>query len=119
MRAPASVLRLSRTRRPRGRWPIIAIAIAGAALVSVLVAVALTRSADTPAGGQVTLDAATLDTLEQYAGPGGNVIVVNGQPAATAVDPIRTVVSLIVPAGAPGRAGGLRPAHAPGRFDQP
>ena len=97
MRAPASVLRLSRTRRPRGRWPIIAVAIAGAALVSVVVAVALTRSADTPAGGQVTLDPATLETLEQYAGPGGNVIVVTGQPAATAVDPIRTVVSLIVP----------------------
>ena len=59
--------------------------------------VALTRSADTPAGGQVALDPATLETLEQYAGPGGNVIVVTGQPAATAVDPIRTVVSLIVP----------------------
>ena len=98
MRAPASVLRLSRTRRPRGRWPIVAVAIAGAALVSVIVAVALTRSADTPAAaGQVTLDNATLDTLEQYAGPGGNVIVVTGQPVATAVDPIRTVVSLIVP----------------------
>ena len=97
MRAPASVLRLSRTRRPRGRWPIVAVAIAGVALVSVVVAVALTRSADTPAAGQVVLDPATLDTLEQYAGPGGNVIVVNGQPAATAVDPIRTVVSLIVP----------------------
>ena len=97
MRAPASVLRLSRTRRPRGRWPIVAVAIAGAALVSVLVAVALTRSADTSAAGQVTLDNATLDTLEQYAGPGGNVIVVTGQPAATAVDPIRTVVSLIIP----------------------
>ena len=84
MRAPASVLRLSRTRRPRGRWPIVA--------------VALTRSADTPAAaGQVTLDNATLDTLKQYAGPGGNVIVVTGQPVATAVDPIRTVVSLIVP----------------------
>ena len=59
--------------------------------------VALTRSADAPAGGQVALDPATLETLEQYAGPGGNVIVVTGQPAATAVDPIRTVVSLIVP----------------------
>ena len=97
MRAPVSVLRLSRSRRPRGRWPLIAVAIAGAVLVSVLVAVALTRSADAPTAGQVTVDAATLDTLEQYAGPGGNVIVVTGQPAATAVDPIRTVVSLIVP----------------------
>ena len=97
MRAPASVLRLSRSRRPRGRWPIVVVAIAGAALVSVLVAVALTRSADTPAAGQVTLDNATLDTLEQYAGPGGNVIVVTGQPATTAIDPIRTVVSLIIP----------------------
>ena len=72
-------------------------AIAGAALVAVVAAVALTRSADTPAGGQVNIDAATLETLEQYAGPQGNVIVVTGQPAATAVDPIRTVVSLIVP----------------------
>jgi len=97
VRAPASVLRLSRSRRPRGRWPIVVVAIAGAALVSVLVAVALTRSADTPAAGQVTLDNATLDTLEQYAGPGGNVIVVTGQPATTAIDPIRTVVSLIIP----------------------
>jgi cell division protease FtsH len=72
-------------------------AIAGAVLVSVVVAVALTRSADAPDGGQVTLDATTLETLEQYAGPQGNVIVVTGQQAATAVDPIRTVVSLIVP----------------------
>ena len=64
MRAPASVLRLSRIRRPRGRGPIIAGAIAIAALVSVVAAVALTRPADTTAGtGQVTLDPATKPTM--------------------------------------------------------
>jgi cell division protease FtsH len=98
VRAPASVLRLSRTRRPRGRGPIIAGAIAIAALVSVIAAVALTRPADTTAGtGQVTLDPATLESLEQVAGSTSNVIVVTGAPAAGAGDPLRTVVSLIVP----------------------
>ena len=96
MRAPASVLRLSRIRRPRGRGPIIAGAVAIAALVSIIAAVALTRPADTTAGTeQVTLDAATLDALEQVAGSTGNVIVVTGAPAAGAVDPLRTVISLI------------------------
>jgi cell division protease FtsH len=98
VRAPASVLRLSRTRRPRGRGPIIAGAIAIAALVSVIAAVALTRPADTTAGtGQVTLDPATLEALEQVAGSTSNVIVVTGAPGAGAVDPLRTIVSLIVP----------------------
>jgi cell division protease FtsH len=98
VRAPAAVLRLSRTRRPRGRGPLIAGAIAAAALVSVIAAVALTRPADTSATtGQVTLDPATLEAIEQVAGSTSNVIVVTGAPAAGAVDPLRTVVSLMVP----------------------
>jgi len=98
VRAPASVLRLSRSRRPRGRGPIIAGAIAIAALVSVIAAVALTRPADTTAGtGQVTLDPATLEALEQVAGSTSNVIVVTAAPAASAIDPLRTIVSLFVP----------------------
>ena len=98
MRAPASVLRLSRTRRPRGRGPIIAGAIAAAALISVIAAVALTRPADSNAGTtQVTLDPATLEAIEGVAGSTSNVIVVTGTPAASAIDPIRTVISLVVP----------------------
>jgi cell division protease FtsH len=98
VRAPVSVLRLSRIRRPRGRGPIIAGGLAIAALVSIVVAVVLTRPADTPASGaQVTLDPATLAALEEIAGSTSNVIVVTGASAAAAVDPLRTIVSLIVP----------------------
>ena len=79
MRAPVSVLRLSRTRRPRGRGPILAGAIAIAVVVSVGAALALTRPADSSAGTtQVTLDPETLSALEQVAGSTGNVVVVTG-----------------------------------------
>jgi cell division protease FtsH len=98
VRAPVSVLRLSRTRRPRGRGPILAGAIAIAVVVSVGAALALTRPADSSAGTtQVTLDPETLSALEQVAGSTGNVVVVTGAPAAGAVDPLRTVLSLVVP----------------------
>jgi cell division protease FtsH len=101
VRAPASVLRLSRTRRPRGRGPIIAIAIAAAVIGSLIAAVALTRPGEsatttTAAAQDVTLDPATMDALEKVAGP-GNVIVVTGSPVASAMDPLRTGLSLVVP----------------------
>ncbi|HEU5203618.1 MAG TPA: AAA family ATPase [Candidatus Limnocylindrales bacterium] len=67
-------------------------------MVSIVAAVALTRPADTSAGTtQVTLDPETLSALEQVAGSASNVIVVTGAPAAGAVDPLRTVLSLVVP----------------------
>jgi len=92
---------MSRIRRPRGRGPIIAGALAGVALLAVLLAVALTRPAAEPASAAtatgVTLDPVTLEALERYAGTEGNVIVVTGATATTPVDPIRTLASLIVP----------------------
>jgi cell division protease FtsH len=74
-------------------------AIAIAAIVSIIAAGALTRPADTgsAATNDVTLDPATLQAIEQVAGADSNVIVVTGAPAATAVDPLRTGISLIVP----------------------
>jgi cell division protease FtsH len=97
VRAPASVQRLSRSRRPRGRGPIIAGAIAATAIVSLLVAIALTRPAESAGGSEVALDKATVEVLEQYAGTGSTVIVVPGATASAPADPLRTIVSLIVP----------------------
>ena len=105
MRVPTRVPHLRRFHRPRGRGPILALALVAAvvAIGSLVFVAGQSRPTDTAGAdsqakpGTVTLDPATLAIIEEAVGGSGGVVVIAPAQASVPSDPLRTLVSLVVP----------------------